>query len=191
MLGVSTVTGRQIAALQLLAKRGSYRRQRHGTFVSESVAIRPDHFSTSIVHLLVHESFVKTEGVLADGVMLPGSRKSSPQAEMNFNFLPTGDADRQTLRLVTSAQRSQTPSISSWCGHRSRCSGCRGERSTDCHLRILVPLRNFASVDRPRSLPGRSIGGIATHPAWISSVDRCNQGSFVAWGLPDAGRHAR
>jgi DNA-binding LacI/PurR family transcriptional regulator len=105
MLGVSTVTANR--ALQLLAKREIlYRRQRHGTFVAQSVAVRPDPLSTSIVHLLVHENFVKSEGVLADGVVL-GIQEKLPQAEMNFNFLPTGDADRQTQRLVSGAQRSQ------------------------------------------------------------------------------------
>jgi DNA-binding LacI/PurR family transcriptional regulator/DNA-binding transcriptional regulator YhcF (GntR family) len=80
-------------ALRLLVKRGRLeRKQRKGTFVTE-----PKHTSTKPtmrrVHLLVHRNYLKTEGLMADG-MVVGMQGELGPVELQFNFMPgNGDED--------------------------------------------------------------------------------------------------
>ncbi|MDZ4818779.1 MAG: GntR family transcriptional regulator [Planctomycetota bacterium] len=98
LLGVSTVAANR--ALQLLVKRDILsRRQRSGTFIADR---KDGSNATSIerVHLLVHKNFLKSEGVLADGVIL-GIQEKLPHTDIQFNFLPTDDESPYTNRIIS------------------------------------------------------------------------------------------
>jgi DNA-binding LacI/PurR family transcriptional regulator/DNA-binding transcriptional regulator YhcF (GntR family) len=104
LLGVSTVAANR--ALQLLVKREVLcRRQRSGTFIAD-----PKDSSAQIsierVHLLVHKNFLKSEGLLADGVIL-GIQDQLPRADIQFNFLPADDEGPYTNRIVSEVLNSR------------------------------------------------------------------------------------
>src|SRR5271163_2507531 len=74
-------------ALQLLGQRQVLeRRQRRGTFIA-APATSSHGASLRRVHLVVHRDYLRTEGLLADGVVF-GVQGELPQAEIQFNFLP-------------------------------------------------------------------------------------------------------
>ncbi|WP_432800209.1 hypothetical protein [Poriferisphaera sp. WC338] len=87
----SVSTGAANSALQLLAQRKIVKRkQRLGTFVtlSEHQAL-PD-APVGEVHLMLHKSYLKKEGLLADGVVV-GIQSVLPKANIQLDFLPTSD----------------------------------------------------------------------------------------------------
>jgi len=102
MLGVNnSLAGR---ALQLLAKRRVIeRRQRRGTYIldPEHVEARP---LLQRVHLLVHRNYLKTEGLLADGVVV-GLQKDLPGTDVHFNFLPASNEAEYVEKLVHESLR--------------------------------------------------------------------------------------
>jgi DNA-binding LacI/PurR family transcriptional regulator/DNA-binding transcriptional regulator YhcF (GntR family) len=98
LLGVSTVAANR--ALQLLVKRDVLRRrQRQGTFIADP-GQNPDSSLIERVHLLVHKNFLKSEGLLADGVIL-GIQEKLPGADIQFNFLPADDEAAYTNRIIS------------------------------------------------------------------------------------------
>jgi DNA-binding LacI/PurR family transcriptional regulator len=105
-LGVSTQAANN--ALRILVKRGLLlRRQRRGTRVAPSprgASPRP----LRRVHLLVHEEYLRTEGLLADGVVI-GIQDELPGTEIRFDFLPASDADESIRRTLDDALRSPLP----------------------------------------------------------------------------------
>ncbi len=75
-------------ALQLLAKRRVVtRKQRLGTVVTLEENNIPDGITIDRIHLLVREDYFKSEGVLADGVIM-GIQGEMPRVGIQFNFLP-------------------------------------------------------------------------------------------------------
>lgn len=105
MLGVSTTAANR--AMQVLAKRGLLdRRQRKGTFVAEprqaSDAAAPP---ISRVHLLVQGRFLRTEGVLSDGIVV-GMHEALPAVQLQFDFLPPDGEERFIDKLIAAALRS-------------------------------------------------------------------------------------
>jgi DNA-binding LacI/PurR family transcriptional regulator len=91
-------------ALQLLSQRRVLeRRQRRGTFIAapvtdgERVALRQ-------VHLVVHRDYLRSEGLLADGVLL-GLQAALPHAEIQFNFLPESNEVAYVQGLIADALR--------------------------------------------------------------------------------------
>jgi DNA-binding LacI/PurR family transcriptional regulator len=103
MLGVSTTAANR--AMQVLVKRHVLeRRQRKGTFISAP----PDNMDASPlrrVHLLVQEDYLRTEGLLSDGIVI-GMHDELPAAQMQFNFLPPEKQERYIADLVSEAMRS-------------------------------------------------------------------------------------
>jgi len=88
MLGVGSSTANR--ALQLLAQRGILQRvQRRGTFIG-SLQREPSPGSLKRVFMLVHRSYLKQEGLMADGVLV-GIQGVLPGADVQFNFLPATD----------------------------------------------------------------------------------------------------
>src|SRR3954462_3538876 len=68
MLGVSTTAANR--AMQVLVKRRLIeRRQRKGTFVAVPGAPTAES-PLRRVHLIVHENYLRTEGLLADGIIV-------------------------------------------------------------------------------------------------------------------------
>jgi DNA-binding LacI/PurR family transcriptional regulator/DNA-binding transcriptional regulator YhcF (GntR family) len=91
-------------ALQLLAQRQVLeRRQRRGTFIA-APPTAGNGASLRRVHLVVHQDYLRTEGLLADGVVL-GIQGELPGAEIQFNFLPDSNQADYVQRLVEDALR--------------------------------------------------------------------------------------
>ncbi|MEQ9459980.1 MAG: GntR family transcriptional regulator [Phycisphaeraceae bacterium] len=83
-------------ALQLLAKRRVItRKQRVGTMVALEQSTDVEREGLDVIHLLVREDYFKSEGVLADGVVM-GMQSELPRAGIQFNFLPL-DEERDRL----------------------------------------------------------------------------------------------
>jgi DNA-binding LacI/PurR family transcriptional regulator/DNA-binding transcriptional regulator YhcF (GntR family) len=95
-------------ALQLLARRRVLdRRQRKGTFIAHPPA-DPSGPALDRVHLLVQQDYLKTEGLLADGVVL-GIQGVLPAATLQFDFSPGGDDGGHADRLIAEALRARRP----------------------------------------------------------------------------------
>jgi len=78
-------------ALQLLAKRRVVtRKQRLGTVVTLEEDSVPQSTGIDRIHLLVREDYYKSEGVLADGVIM-GIQGEMPRVGIQFNFLAQGE----------------------------------------------------------------------------------------------------
>jgi DNA-binding LacI/PurR family transcriptional regulator len=95
-------------ALQLLAQRRVLvRRQRSGTIIAEPPTNRGP---LRRIHLLVHRNYLKTEGLLADGVVL-GIQGQLPGADIQFNFMPGERAEeiKHLHNLVNEAVRASDP----------------------------------------------------------------------------------
>lgn len=91
-------------ALQLLGQRQVLeRRQRRGTFIA-APAPAGDEAALRRVHLVVHRDYLRTEGLLADGVVL-GIQGALPRAEIQFDFLPESDELAYVQGLVGDALR--------------------------------------------------------------------------------------
>jgi DNA-binding LacI/PurR family transcriptional regulator len=88
MLGVGSSTANR--ALQLLAQRKLLQRvQRRGTFIG---ALQRESSPGLLkrVFMLVHRSYLRQEGLVADGVLV-GIQGVLPSADVQFNFLPATD----------------------------------------------------------------------------------------------------
>ncbi len=101
MLKVGTASANR--ALQLLEQRQVLSRsQRRGTFVSAPVEAAP---ATRRINVVVDEASLKTEGVLADGLLM-GIQSAMPQAELRFRFTPGADDAEFIERLIHEALQS-------------------------------------------------------------------------------------
>jgi LacI family transcriptional regulator len=57
------------------------------------------------VHLVVHENYLRTEGLLSDGIIV-GMHDELPAAQVQFNFVPSDDDAAQITELIAEAMRS-------------------------------------------------------------------------------------
>ena len=104
MLGVGSATTNR--ALQLLAKRGILKRvQRRGTFIG-SLQREASPGLLKKVFMLVHRSYLKQEGLVADGVLV-GIQSQLPGADVQFNFLPSTDPSEYVDSLIGDILRSK------------------------------------------------------------------------------------
>ncbi|MEO6875834.1 MAG: winged helix-turn-helix domain-containing protein [Opitutaceae bacterium] len=104
MLGVGSATANR--ALQLLAQRGMLQRvQRRGTFVG-SLEREVSPGSLKRVFMLVHRSYLKQEGQVADGVLV-GIQGVLPGADVQFNFLPAVDPTEYVDGLISEILRAK------------------------------------------------------------------------------------
>ncbi|MDZ7618064.1 MAG: GntR family transcriptional regulator, partial [Patescibacteria group bacterium] len=91
-------------ALRVLVKRGVIeRRRRIGTYIARL----PDETPPSAlqrVHLVVHENYLRQEGLLGDGLML-GLQGELPGSQLQFNFAPPHDGHEFANRLIADALR--------------------------------------------------------------------------------------
>ncbi len=97
MLGVGSSTANR--ALQLLAQRKLLQRvQRRGTFIG---ALQRESSPGLLkrVFMLVHRSFLRQEGLVADGVLV-GIQGVLPGADVQFNFLPATDPTEYVDQLI-------------------------------------------------------------------------------------------
>src|SRR4051812_15147851 len=107
MLGVSTTLANR--AMQVLVKRRILnRRQRKGTFVASVTGSPAERSSIARVHLLVREDYLRTEGLLADGIVV-GMHEELPAAQVQFNFLPADQDAQYVSELIAQAMRSGQP----------------------------------------------------------------------------------
>lgn len=106
MLGVGTSTANR--ALQLLAQRGLLERvQRRGTFIG-SLKREASPGLLKRVFMLVHRSYLKQEGLVADGVLV-GIQGVLPGADVQFNFLPATDPTDYVDGLIGEILRAKEP----------------------------------------------------------------------------------
>lgn len=106
LLSVSKSTANR--AMQLLAKRHVvHRRQRRGVVIGEGIvpSTRPP---LRCVHLLVRENFLRTEGIVGDGMMV-GIQQELPGVEVQLNFPSSVDETETINRLIATALRSPEP----------------------------------------------------------------------------------
>lgn len=97
MLGVSSSTANR--ALQLLAQRKILERvQRRGTFIG-SLQRESSPGLLKRVFMLVHRSYLRQEGLVADGVLV-GIQGVLPGADVQFNFLPVTDPTEYVDGLI-------------------------------------------------------------------------------------------
>ena len=103
MLGVSTTAANR--AMQVLVKRGLLeRRQKKGTFVAQPVEnAHPSPLQR--VHLLVQEDYLRTEGLMSDGIVL-GMHGELPATQMQFNCRPPDRQGDYVSDLLAEAMRS-------------------------------------------------------------------------------------
>lgn len=97
MLSVGSSTANR--ALQLLAQRKILQRvQRRGTFIG---ALQRESSPGLLkrVFMLVHRSYLRQEGLVADGVLV-GIQGVLPGAEVQFNFLPATDPTEYVDGLI-------------------------------------------------------------------------------------------
>lgn len=102
MLKVGTASANR--ALQLLEHRQVLiRRQRRGTYISN----RPVHAGSAVrrINLIVDQSYLKTEGLLADGVLV-GIQSVLPQADLRFRFMPVTDDPEFVHQMIDEALQS-------------------------------------------------------------------------------------
>jgi len=94
-------------ALRILCKRGILlRRRKRGT----TIARLPRELSScpiQCVHLLVHDEYLKTEGVLSDGMML-GLQGELPGSQFRYDFIPAVGRAPFAEQAVAEALRSKT-----------------------------------------------------------------------------------
>lgn len=104
MLGVGSSTANR--ALQLLSQRKLLQRvQRRGTFIgSLQRESSPGLFKR--VFMLVHRSYLRQEGLVADGVLV-GIQGVLPSADVQFNFLPATDPTEYVDGLIGDILRSK------------------------------------------------------------------------------------
>ena len=106
MLGISTTIANR--ALQFLARNGRLdRKQRRGTFIAEPTP-RPGESSLARVHLVVHQRYMRAEGLLADGVIV-GLQTVLPGVDVSFNFMPPGDERQYVEELAGSIMQAGQP----------------------------------------------------------------------------------
>ena len=106
MLGVGTVAANR--ALQLLAKRRLLsRRQGRGAVVAEGI-MTEQKSSLGAVHFLVHQEYLRKEGLLADGVIV-GLQGILPGLDVQMNFLRAGAEAEVVERVIAAALRSGGP----------------------------------------------------------------------------------
>ncbi|HZZ41651.1 MAG TPA: GntR family transcriptional regulator [Tepidisphaeraceae bacterium] len=103
MLGVSTTAAN--SAMQVLVKRRVIeRRQRKGTFVAIPTAALPKS-PLRRVHLLVQENYLRTEGLLSDGIIV-GMHEELRATQVQFSFLPPDNETAYINDLIAEAMRS-------------------------------------------------------------------------------------
>jgi DNA-binding LacI/PurR family transcriptional regulator len=96
-------------ALQLLTQRGVLdRKQRLGTFIANPSGASESFGGIRKVHLIVQESYIRTEGLLTDGLLL-GMQGAIPTAQFEFNFLPGSDEAAFVSGLITKVLRNREP----------------------------------------------------------------------------------
>jgi GntR family transcriptional regulator, arabinose operon transcriptional repressor len=106
MLGVSSVMANR--AMQLLAKRRILsRRQGAGAVVAEGI-LQTKRPPLRCVHFLVHQNYLKTEGLLGDGVLI-AMQSELPGVDVRLNFLPNDNGAEDIARLIGEVIRSPEP----------------------------------------------------------------------------------
>lgn len=106
MLHVSTTIANR--ALQLLEQRRVLvRRQRRGTFIAEPPT-DPDPVLLKRVNLVVHRDYLRSEGLLADGVVV-GIQHELPGADLQFRFTAPVEIAEAAHQMIADALRSPEP----------------------------------------------------------------------------------
>jgi DNA-binding transcriptional regulator YhcF (GntR family) len=164
LLGVSTTAAN--SAMQLLVQRQVLdRRQRKGT----TVATRGPAAGAVIlrrVHLLLHQQYLQSEGLLADGRVI-GIQGELPGADIQFSFLPDGGEAAHVERLTRQALAAREP------------EGFVAARAS------LAVQRALAASGLPVVLAGTAYPGVAGLP-WIDR-DHRQVGALLAKHLLERG----
>ncbi len=106
MLAVNKVAANR--ALQLLAKRRMLSRRQGRRAVVDEGIMTEKKSSLGAVHFLVHQEYLRKEGLLADGVIV-GLQGILPGADVQMNFLRPGAEAEVVERAIAAALRSGQP----------------------------------------------------------------------------------
>jgi DNA-binding LacI/PurR family transcriptional regulator len=103
LLGISKSTANR--AMQLLAKRGLvHRRQRLGVVVGDAIA-QTNPLPICRLHILAHQNYLKTEGVLGDGVLI-GMQSALPGIDVQVNYMSHAEDSDNAARMISASLRS-------------------------------------------------------------------------------------
>lgn len=142
-------------ALQLLAGQGRLdRRQRLGTIVADP-SPRPAG-GPSRVQILVQEGYLRTEGLLGDGVLV-GLQRRLPKAELTFRFHSADDAESAAEAAVAAS--------------RSEASGSGGG-SGGCGFLLVRSTAGMQAVFAASGLPALVVGSLHPTVRGLASIDR-------------------
>lgn len=145
-------------AMQLLAQRGVIqRRQRLGAIIADPEPTA-DGRGLGTVHLLVHQNYLKREGLYADGIVV-GLQGVLPRAHIQFNFLPADDAAGYVEDLISRALASGKPEgfvlvRSSLPAQRAM---ARSGLPVVVHGTLYPSVRNLPSIDYDHAAVGRML----------------------------------
>lgn len=106
MLAVNKVAANR--ALQLLAKRRMLSRRQGRRAVVDEGIMTEKKSSLRAVHFLVHQEYLRKEGLLADGLIV-GLQGVLPGADVQMNFLRPGAEAEVVERVIAAALRSGPP----------------------------------------------------------------------------------
>ena len=185
-------------ALQVLTQRGMLmRRQRVGTFIADPQS-RGDSGSIRRVHVFVHQQYLKSEGLLGDG-MLVGLQRALPAAELAFNYPPPLEEVPYVEKIISEVLRSRgtvsgpgtgTASGSGTAGFVLIRSSAPVQRIFEsCGIPTVVSgtlwpsIRGLASIDRDQ----RQIGTLLAERL---VADKCARVAIFMRELLSAGDHA-
>lgn len=142
-------------ALQLLAGQGRLdRRQRLGTIVADP-APRPAG-GPSRVQILVQEGYLRTEGLLGDGVLV-GLQRRLPKAELAFRFHSADDAEQAAEAAVAAARSASTGG---------------GGGSSGCGFLLVRSTAGMQAVFAASGLPALVVGSLHPTVRGLASIDR-------------------
>lgn len=182
-------------ALQVLTQRGLLlRRQRVGTIIADPQT-RGGTGPIRRVHVFVHQQFLKSEGLLGDG-MLVGLQRALPAAELAFNYPPPLEEVPYAEKIISEVLRNREP-LEAGTSSGPGTSGFVLFRSSapvqrlfeNCGIPTVVSgtlwpsIRGLASIDRDQ----RQIGMLLAERL---VADKCARVAIFMRELLSAGDHA-
>jgi len=173
-------------ALQVLTQRGLLlRRQRVGTVVADPETRRGKGLIRR-VHIFVHQQFLKSEGLLGDGLLV-GLQRILPDAEFVFNYPPPLEEVPYFEKIISEVLRNSA-TVSSTGFLLFRSSATVQRLCENCGIPTVVSgtlwpsIQNVASIDRDQHQIGMLL-------AERLAAEKCERIAIIMRELLTAGDH--